>query len=263
MESYKRSFEELRSRFHLAQKASRNLTLIDPATAAIPVAYCTHSIAEMGGDFIGLVNVKNGCDILVADVAGHDMAAFMYTMLIKAFFEENSRKELPGETLLFLLNNAIQNASLDMVSDPRLVSAVFIHVDLQSKCANIVSAGHPPAVLIDRENNRLAPVFSQGSILGISPDTTYIPVKLDFKPGNRLLVYTDGLANACRIDGPTGKELRLSPAGIDQLIMEFFRTDLKSMTDSIWQGVLDFCHNKLDDDTSLLTIEFPEGKQNV
>ena len=107
VESYSRRFEELRTQVDSAVNEYQNLIRISDKEHKVHVAYRIKPFSELGGDFIDIHHTSMGCDILIADVAGHDMGASFHTLMVKAFFDENSRFNYDGQTFLTSLNKQL------------------------------------------------------------------------------------------------------------------------------------------------------------
>jgi sigma-B regulation protein RsbU (phosphoserine phosphatase) len=65
----------------------------------------------------------------------------------------------------------------------------------------LATGGHPPALLVDPQNGRVSQVRSEGGMLvGAVADATFDSCQLRLRPGQTLLLYTDGIIEA-RPDG--------------------------------------------------------------
>jgi len=113
------------------------------------------------------------------------------------------------------------------------------------------SAGHPPAYLLrPGEPIRLLP--ATGSLLGIPGATGWETVALDVRPGDRLVMVTDGL-----MDQPCSKGGRFGIARLEAAIEEGRAEPLERLCQIVMHGV-DFC--RMDgppgDDVTMLAAEF-------
>lgn len=253
-DDYKNAFRELRERFNMAAQAVHTILKFDPDQAPFDVGFCQQALSDLGGDYVGMRQNGNGWDVLLVDVAGHDMAATMYALLVKTYFEENARQGRSGSDLMKALNTALcQNQFLDDIP-PRQASAIFLH--LEGSRVEMINCGHPPAILT--RGSELQPLAPDAPLLGMFPDEEFKPSVLPTIPGDRLILYTDGLLNAARVDGPTGKRQVLSYNGVDRLIKQSLTGGLQPMVQAIWQGVVEFCRYRIEDDLTLLALEIPK-----
>lgn len=254
LEAYRQNFEALRKQIDSAVGAYYNITHdIQKDTLSVHASYRYLPYKELGGDFVDIRNTHSGCDILVADVAGHDMGASYYTVMIKAFFDENCRRGNDGQSFFKLLNrHLVENGRND-----RMLTGVFVRLNLETMHGEVVSAAHPSPIKLSPRLRQPRPLIAKGDLLGIHEEVSFDIRTFDFRSGDRLFLYTDGLINANRIDGPTGKITRLYESGLDDLLIKYCPLSLEDMIDHIWKDIMEFCRYKACDDIMLLAIEIP------
>jgi serine phosphatase RsbU (regulator of sigma subunit)/ABC-type transporter Mla MlaB component len=148
--------------------------------------------SSVGGDFYDAVCLEEDhLGIVIADAAGHGVAAAMLSVLFKLRFQQISQ---PGTVLapaevLRRLNDGLY----DMLSTPgAFVTATYALIDLRSGRVRIASAGHPPCV-VTRAGGDFSLIARTGPALGLVKDPEY--TEHDFLLGSRdrLLLYTDGV----------------------------------------------------------------------
>ncbi|MEL7047209.1 MAG: response regulator, partial [Pseudomonadota bacterium] len=103
--------------------------------------------SSVGGDFYDAVSLdEDHLGIVIADAAGHGVAAAMLSVLFKLRFQQISQ---PGSVLaptevLGRLNHGLY----DMLSTPgAFVTAIYALICLPSGRVRIASAGHPPCLV--------------------------------------------------------------------------------------------------------------------
>lgn len=252
-EAYKMRFESLKKEFDLAVVTYNDLISMKDEGYNIAIAYYAKPLSRLGGDYADLCNTSSGCDILIADVAGHDLAASYHTVLIKAFFDENCRTGADGETFFHLLNHAL----LDNGRNERMVTALFLRLNLNTMRGELISAGHPRVIRLARKMPIAIPIHSEGPVLGLCKDISFEKTEFSLDPGDRLFLYTDGIINAYYIDGPTGKKHTLYEDGLDDLISKYAELPLNLLVDRVWNKILAFCRHKPSDDMLLFGLEIP------
>lgn len=253
VESYEETLERIKSEVDSAVGSYRNLIDVADSGYRVGFAFRNQPLRDLGGDYVDIRNTAFGCDIIVADVAGHDMSASYHTVLIKAFFDENMRTGNDGEEFFRLLNHSI----LESGKNERMVTAIFLRLDLDNRRGKIVSAGHPK-VILQRQGERYArPLHTRGSVLGLSDEVVFETMEVDLRPGDRYFLYTDGIVNAYYIDGPTGVRHTLGEQGLEDLVTSAAGLSLKEQVDQVWNEVMRFCRQKQADDMLLAAVEIP------
>lgn len=250
---YRNTLEKIEQQFSSAKGAYRELVHIDKNTCPLPVAWKLKQFAELGGDYFDVKHGEQGCDILVADVSGHDMGASYHAVLLKAFFEENARTGNDGNTFFQLLNRQL----LGHQTGGRMVTATFIRIAPDFSSGEIVCAGHPAMIRVRPKPASLLSFHLTGDVLGIHQTVRFEKRRFQLKPGDRYFVYTDGILSAPRIDGETGGKRKLSQNGLQQMIRNHRDKPLAPMITAVWDDVLAFCHFKPVDDMLLFGFEIP------
>jgi serine phosphatase RsbU (regulator of sigma subunit)/ABC-type transporter Mla MlaB component len=148
--------------------------------------------SSVGGDLYDAVMLNDDhLGIVIADAAGHGVAAAMLSVLFKLRFRQINRPDTalaPADVLARL------NAGLfDMLSTPgAFITAAYVLLDLKTGCARIASAGHPPCLLA-REGGPAQMLERTGPALGLVRDADYTEHDLELRTRDRLMLYTDGV----------------------------------------------------------------------
>lgn len=146
-------------------------------------------MAEVGGDFYDIIEIDPGCyRILLADATGHGVQAALITMLIKGEYEKIKFAVQSPNELLEVLNN-------EFIANYRYLSFFFtcivMDIDINNKKIVYASAGHPNQFYIT--NTEIRELLPTGKITGILEDVKYRTETIDFKDGDKVLLFTDGL----------------------------------------------------------------------
>lgn len=149
---------------------------------------------NIGGDLFDFAVVDDRYLVLViADAAGHGVSAAMISMLFKnrlRVAETDGRPFRPCEALS-RLNEAMQR---DKPAPGVFVTAAYCLFDMEKRTLIVASAGHPPLIRLTR-GGQVDLVTHTGPALGLYADAEYGEKTLDIAPGDRVLLYTDGLFN--------------------------------------------------------------------
>jgi len=136
-------------------------------------------------DFVELGSSRLG--ILVADVCGHGVPAALLASMVKlAFSTQADAAHDPG--LVLTMMNRILSRHLEH----GFVTAVYAVVDTEAGRITVANAGHPP-LLIGRPDRHVEGIDERGLMLGVFPDARYANREVDLRPGDLILLYTDGV----------------------------------------------------------------------
>ena len=158
-----------------------------PRTPGFHVDTVYTPATEVGGDFFHIhATGDGGLLVVIGDVAGHGLQAAMnVSMLMGAL--RRSPQSSPAE-LLAALNQVLVGSSSFTTCEAAYFSANGELV--------IASAGHPPPYLNSQEV-----ILPGGLPLGVVPDVVYEETRLYLHPGDRLLMMSDGVAEARKPNG--------------------------------------------------------------
>lgn len=155
---------------------------------------------RLGGDFYDLSIEDDLLRVLVADVSGKGSPAALVTGLLRGALNDVRREASEPSDVLRLLNRIIEAH----VPTGMFVTCFYACLDLRHGELMYSSAGHEPALL--RRADGLEALPATGIPLGIEPDEEFRQQRLSLRPGDLLLVYTDGLVDS---RSPGGKRLDL------------------------------------------------------
>ena len=80
--------------------------------------------------------------------------------------------------------------------EEHFVTAVYVFLDLAQGLMRYAGAGHPPLLYSSSSNGGVRTVEENGLMLGLFPEASYSDAEIHLRPGDRCLLYTDGLLEA-------------------------------------------------------------------
>lgn len=172
----------------LARKLQRSIlptTVPEIQNVRIAVAY--QPMTAVAGDFYEFVPVDGKqVGFLVADVTGHGVPAALIASMIKVAMQSVAPSAHDPREVLRGLNQILFRQSLD-----QFATAAYLWLDTENQRALYSAAGHPP--LLRWRQGKLERIESNGLMFGVIPDPDYPVFDLPICPGDRFLLYTDGV----------------------------------------------------------------------
>ncbi|HEV3391593.1 MAG TPA: SpoIIE family protein phosphatase [Solirubrobacteraceae bacterium] len=147
----------------------------------------------VGGDFYDIFQVGNDqWAVVLGDVCGKGPGAAAITAMARwtlRSFASSARS--PAETL-----RALNEAMLRQDLDGRFITIVYALVSLHADEAHVTvaCAGHPPAIFVS-DGGDPATLGAHGDLLGIWPEIRLDQVDLRLRPGESVVLYTDGVTD--------------------------------------------------------------------
>ncbi|MGI8756777.1 MAG: SpoIIE family protein phosphatase [Acidimicrobiales bacterium] len=206
--------------FHSRTRVARSLqaALLPPALphAAGLVLAARYEVAdaaaEIGGDFYDVMELAPGTwGVVVGDVCGRGPDAAALTGLVRHSVRSAVVHEKRPAEVLRHTNTAV----LDQIDDDRFCTAAFLCVTAPASAGQGVqvaasSAGHPRPVLVRADGDAEA-IECAGTLLGVVADPALTDVVVTLRPGDAVVLYTDGVTEARR-EGELFDECRLLAA---------------------------------------------------
>ncbi len=162
---------------------------------------------RVGGDFYDVFRLdENHVGFYVADAMGHGVPASLLTIFVKKgirpkeVFGNQYRLAPPGEVLGRLNKELIDQ----QLSDTPFITMAYGLLNHREGTLSYARAGHPYPVYVPREGP-LQLWRQEGLLLGVL-DATFPTQSHSLKPGDKVLLYSDGVDTAAFEGGPPGSE---------------------------------------------------------
>jgi sigma-B regulation protein RsbU (phosphoserine phosphatase) len=161
-----------------------------PASINFRVAARYLPMTSVAGDFYEfVVGDDQQAGLLIADVSGHGVPAALIASMVKmAATSQRANANNPAELLLGM------NAALCGNTQQQFVTAAYVHLDSEAGELRYSAAGHPPMLLLRR--GEVTAVEENGLMLAAFSFATYLNAVSSLEPGDRILLYTDGILEA-------------------------------------------------------------------
>jgi sigma-B regulation protein RsbU (phosphoserine phosphatase) len=199
----------------------------------------------VGGDCYDVLTFeKNQVGISIADVCGKGLpAALLMSNLqaaVRAFAQETARPH----TVCASVNRLLCR---NMISG-RFVTFCYVRLDGPNRTLSYSIAGHNPPILVHSggEVQRLA---SSGTVLGVFPESAYEEQNLRLAPGDRLVLFTDGITEA---RNPAGDEY--DDEGLIASLVTHRALPAAALQQKLFEDALAFARDGFQDDATLIVL---------
>jgi GAF domain-containing protein/anti-sigma regulatory factor (Ser/Thr protein kinase) len=196
--------------------------------------------ALVGGDMYEVVTGPDSVRLLVGDVRGKGLAAVRLATVVLGYF----RAAAGDAPTLADAATEIDARLAAHLSDEDFVTAMLVEINNDGR-TEILSCGHPGPLLAHAGSvDELHCPAALPLGLGTRPE----PLRINLRPKDRLLLFTDGLIEARGADGQFADVMR---------VVEPLRTGkLETVLDEILDELRNTVGGDLDDDLALLAAEY-------
>lgn len=170
----------------------RNFDAVDDM--GVRIAGVMDAAKFVGGDLYDFTAVDDTrVALVIGDVSGKGVPAALFMSIAKALMEDHIRLGSSTGEVFTIVNNSLVKENTEML----FVTSWIGYLDTETGEVEYSNAGHCPP-LIWRASEGKAEYLKMVAmpILGIVPETEYIVERTRLEPGDRILIYTDGVTEA-------------------------------------------------------------------
>ncbi len=255
-DAYSDVFARLRRRRTLSLAAEIQWDLLPPLTYAGDRLVLTGALEpayDIGGDTFDYAVNGSLVDLAVLDAVGHGLpAALLASAAVGAYrHARRDRLDLPD------IAAAVDAVVAGQFPDSRFATAVIARLDLDTGVLRWVNCGHPDPLLVRDGVLLHPPPCRPARPLGLQvakPDLCQVQLR----PGDRVLLHTDGIVEARSPDGEFFGEERLA----DLVVRAELAGDPPPETMRRLMGsVMEHQAGQLQDDASIVMVEWRSGRE--
>ncbi|MET7654567.1 PP2C family protein-serine/threonine phosphatase [Streptomyces sp. NPDC005486] len=235
--------------YHLGRRTTETSLAAEIQHQLLPSAPCCEAAQftlaaglvpadDIGGDTYDYTLDRGTLHLSITDAMGHDTtSALLATLLVGAL----RRARRSGCDALKQANHAHQA----LLSHSRgLATGQLLCVDLATGLCELVNAGHPRPLRL-RDNAVEEVELAANLPFGVAAPTAYRVQQLQLRPGDRLVLLTDGM-----------QERAAAAVDLASVIHDTRMLHPREAVRSLTAAVLDACHGNLEDDATVLILDW-------
>ena len=148
---------------------------------------------QVGGDFYDVIPLSKGrVGLVMADVSDKGMAAALYMALTHSLIHaEAKRSSSPRRVLLSIHSLLLEISQADM-----FVTVFYGVLDPAQRTLRYARAGHDRPLLFSPSIGECRFLTADGTLLGCVEKVNLEEARVDLRPGDLLVLYTDGITDA-------------------------------------------------------------------
>lgn len=240
----------LKSDLEVAREIQFGLLPFEPYRAeGVDVRALMRPANTVGGDYFDLIDVHGGkLGVVIGDVAGKGMPAALLMALLQGSLRTLLSAGLRGTSLVGALNEHLHAN----IPSNRLVTLFYAEYEPATGALVFVNAGHNPPFLLGR-GGAIERLEATGLALGVAGGQAYEAGTRTLEPGDRLLLYTDGVTEAS-----DARDEEYGEGRVEAYLRRRADADAASLVEGLRDEVLAFCGVvRPRDDMTLLLLSRP------
>ena len=190
--------KRIEDQLHIAQEVqARLLPSAPPELAGYDIAGVSLPTYDIGGDYFDYFPVAaGGLGLAIADVSGKGIPAALIMATFRALLRTYARSESNAAQVVQQVNALL----IESVGLPAFVTAVYGVLDAESGRFTYANCGHNPPLVV-RAGGRVDSLGSGGPFLGVFEKAQHESDETVLEPGDRLVLFTDGVVDTFHADG--------------------------------------------------------------
>lgn len=216
-----------------------------PSIRGCELAVAWRPADVVSGDYFDVIQFdENRAALCVGDVMGKGMPAALVMSNVQALVKTFASASLPPKRLCEQVNRAI----CGNLPEGRFITFFYSMFETQSRRFHYANAGHNPPLLV-RRAGRTMRLTEGGTVLGLFPESHYSQGEIRLAPGDRLILFTDGVTEAANQAGELFGEERLL-----RLLVEHRARNASELRELILNAVAEFSDGAYQDDVTLVAL---------
>ena len=219
---------------------------------------CQHHVAaaknrmcrSIGGDFYDFIRINaDQFAVIIGDVAGHGVRASLVMAQIMGWLRSDPASRGRPLHVIAALNRMLIELG-DRTGTVIPCSMIYVVLDAPTGIAFLVNAGHPRAYLCDRSKCAALRPGPKNMLLGIDE---FQPEEAchTFMPGERMVLYTDGLTDA--VDG---RGERFGEARLHQILTQCAAAGPAQCAEAVFLAIDEFRDDfQQSDDETIVVVD--------
>jgi len=216
-----------------------------PRVKGFEVAGTWEPARTVGGDYYDCLDLGDGSlAVCIGDVAGKGMPAALLMASLQAAVRASAEANVSPAALC----ERVRRVVVSSLTGGRFVTFFFCIVDDKTRTIRFCNAGHNPPVLV-RAHGGVEQLAAGGPVMSRLFRESYDEGSLPLEPGDRVVLYTDGVTEARNDAGDDLGEERLV-----QLIVDNRHLNAGELQHSVVDAVSAYSRGRFEDDVTMVVV---------
>lgn len=221
-----------------------------PEIEKLELAISWQPMREVSGDYFDIIKLsEKKVAICIADVEGKGLPAAMLMSNLQATVRALAQQALsPGEMFERLNRTMLQNSAGN-----KLITMFYAVIDSSNGELGTLSyanAGHHPPILM-RQDGSHERLMTGGAMLHVFADSSFETAEVELLPGDRMLIFTDGVVECCDSAGEEFGEDRLT-----EILLAHREESAEFLLQAMKNAITNFSSGGFQDDATMIVFGY-------
>ncbi|WP_240421900.1 PP2C family protein-serine/threonine phosphatase [Paenibacillus periandrae] len=198
---HKENEARIRSELDLAKQVQSSVLSQPIYRDELSISASYHPSFELAGDLYSWYRLDDHrYGIILLDMMGHGISSSLVCMFISSVMQDTITRFVAPEMVIAELNRYMSQLNKKNSSVSYYFTAIYLVIDTHNKTIEYVNAGHPPALLFERDKPPVQ--LNKGSFaVGFFEQMDIQKGVFTYENEIELFLFTDGLLEALEEDG--------------------------------------------------------------
>jgi sigma-B regulation protein RsbU (phosphoserine phosphatase) len=204
---------------------------------------------NVGGDWFDYWTTGDSVYLVIGDASGQGVGAALFASMAMSALRVEAREH---EQIIEVMEHVNRSLYMGNRSDS-FVTVFFGVLDLSTMTLSYSNAGHEEPLCVGATDRIAEPLGSSArSLMGIFARANLDVSTRKLKPGDRLVLFTDGV-----IDAPSSKGKLFGLKRLNRLVSAHRDRPADEFIDLLLNNVLEFCNGEPRDDMTVIVCDIP------
>jgi serine phosphatase RsbU (regulator of sigma subunit) len=172
-----------------AEIQQRLMTVTVPDVPFAKVNAASYACKDIGGDFFDLVHTRKGLSLIVADVSGKGVSAAVVASILQGMLYSHLSEDAELSEMVSTVNRFL----FEKIGGQKYATLVIARMGSDGEL-ELMNCGHVPPIVISGDT---VTKIDEGNLpVGLIPGAQFASTKYQLKPGDQIVVVTDGVTEA-------------------------------------------------------------------
>jgi sigma-B regulation protein RsbU (phosphoserine phosphatase) len=196
-----RHYEKLKADINVAKHIQNRALPIDGTYwDAIEISSVYDPSEDLGGDLYDIIRMNDEESLIyIADVSGHGITSSLLTIFLRQMVRGRvDERKVDLKTILDLLQKNYNELGMDK---EQYLTILFCLYNKGTKGVTFLNAGHNCLPIIIKNSGKLREIEVKGMpVCNLARKSPHREVTVQVETGDRIILYTDGITEACNED---------------------------------------------------------------